>query len=278
MTYIKLKDWKKAEDDASAAIQINKLHVKSYQRRAVARSSLGKLRAALGDARFAMSMTQQQQPIDKIGQQVCQLENLLRCAIKLAPRRSLEIVYKLSEENQEIRNDVVDYTKHNPTCYETQDNLNNDTTKEYVSTERAKCDKNNIPPLLDIKFQAQSTPIPLQYTTTFKRCHEFERYWKKLERTVKSDFLSKIQPHYIGVLYRNGMEDSDIFLDLINASVCLDNGTEFVDIISKISSIDIVGMMMTKEERAQAKEWIVEIFKRCGKMEKSEKVLEKMGL
>lgn len=49
MTHLKLKYWAQAESDATSALEIDNLHYKSYQRRCVARLSMGKLRAAMMD-------------------------------------------------------------------------------------------------------------------------------------------------------------------------------------------------------------------------------------
>ena len=54
MAHLKLKCWLQAEADATSALQINPLHFKSYQRRCVARLSMGKVRAAMQDICAAM--------------------------------------------------------------------------------------------------------------------------------------------------------------------------------------------------------------------------------
>ena len=46
---LKLKEWRRAEADASLALLHDPRHVKSLQRRAAARSSMGLHRAALAD-------------------------------------------------------------------------------------------------------------------------------------------------------------------------------------------------------------------------------------
>ncbi|CAM9595111.1 unnamed protein product, partial [Hapterophycus canaliculatus] len=53
MAYLKLKEFGKAEADTDAALRVDPRHVKSLQRRAVARNALGKHRAALGDLQTA---------------------------------------------------------------------------------------------------------------------------------------------------------------------------------------------------------------------------------
>jgi hypothetical protein len=49
MAHLNLKCWVLAEADATSSLQIDPLHFKSYQRRCVARLSVGKVRAAMQD-------------------------------------------------------------------------------------------------------------------------------------------------------------------------------------------------------------------------------------
>jgi hypothetical protein len=54
MAHLKLKKWVQAEADSTSALRIDPLHYKSYQRRCVARLSMGKVRAAMQDVCAAM--------------------------------------------------------------------------------------------------------------------------------------------------------------------------------------------------------------------------------
>lgn len=49
MAHLKLKNTQAAEDDATAALAIDRTHVKSLYRRGVARVALGRLRDAILD-------------------------------------------------------------------------------------------------------------------------------------------------------------------------------------------------------------------------------------
>ena len=95
MTYLKLKEWQKAEDDANAAIQINPWNVKSFQRRSAARVALGKLRAALRDvylAEIAHEHASQDKSILKaISIEKRKVKEALRDAVQRAPKRNIEV-------------------------------------------------------------------------------------------------------------------------------------------------------------------------------------------
>jgi tetratricopeptide (TPR) repeat protein len=100
MAYLKLKSWILAEADATSALQIDPLHYKSYQRRCVARLSLGKVRAAMMDVCAALdaatindsalesTLMEIQQLRTKVEKRMIELPN--KCAV----RRVIQIVDK----------------------------------------------------------------------------------------------------------------------------------------------------------------------------------------
>jgi hypothetical protein len=106
MAHLKLKHWTQAEADATSALEIDNLHYKSYQRRCVARLSMGKVRAAImdicsaqdsyelemkatfqdeNDSRFMTSALNEIQMLRK------KVEKALVEAARRAPRRQLPI-------------------------------------------------------------------------------------------------------------------------------------------------------------------------------------------
>lgn len=106
MAHLKLKHWTQAEADATSALEIDNLHYKSYQRRCVARLSMGKVRAAMIDicsaqdsyelemkttvqdeneSRFTTSVMNEIQMLRK------KVERALVEAVRRAPRRQLPI-------------------------------------------------------------------------------------------------------------------------------------------------------------------------------------------
>lgn len=97
MTYIKLKEWQSAESDATAAIHLDPLHIKSYQRRSVARSSQGKLRASLHDlyhARMILSgitNNSKEEEMHTLQKDIDKVESLLLKAVQKAPKKLIPI-------------------------------------------------------------------------------------------------------------------------------------------------------------------------------------------
>lgn len=97
MSFLKLKEWRNAEDDATASLRINPWNTKSLQRRSAARASMGKLRAALQDCYLAEISFRRNKTCEVTvvpNQMVTAQQNiqkLLREALYRAPTRYLSI-------------------------------------------------------------------------------------------------------------------------------------------------------------------------------------------
>lgn len=94
MAHLKLKNWASAESDATAALSIDSNHSKSYQRRCVARLSMGKLRAAMMDACLAEDCFENDgdtKSLDEVRQLQRKVEHALMDAVKRAPRRKINV-------------------------------------------------------------------------------------------------------------------------------------------------------------------------------------------
>ena len=88
MAHLKLKNWLNAEADTTAALEINPTHSKSYQRRSVARLSLGKLRATMMDACVAddcLDANQECKVFKEVRRLQQRVQSALLHAVKCAP-------------------------------------------------------------------------------------------------------------------------------------------------------------------------------------------------
>jgi tetratricopeptide (TPR) repeat protein len=100
MSFLKLKEWRNAEDDATSSLRINPWNAKSLQRRSTARASMGKLRAALQDSYLAeIAFRHHKRPCEAEATAVPReivtaqqnIQKLLRDALHRAPTRCLSI-------------------------------------------------------------------------------------------------------------------------------------------------------------------------------------------
>jgi len=98
MAYLKLKEWNKAENDASYALKIEPNHMKSLLRRATARNALGKHRAAVLDLLKADEL----EPGNKsVKAELGKARELLKNAVNRAPMVPVKVVFADGREEIE---------------------------------------------------------------------------------------------------------------------------------------------------------------------------------
>ena len=281
MAHLKKKDWLKAEDDASMALTIDPSHVKSYQRRSVARASLGKLRAALLDLSRAEAELGSLDSssggsvggmLKSLAAERKRVESLLRAAMKRAPRRCNVPIVMVVEETKEE---------------ETTEELTDDAVSKASSDENAPASDvsresdgwvvvdtsvsgGNDEPTQQINTSPSSAAklMPRKYKkpTTW---YEFETTWRSLDSLEERGvYLSSIKPKWLAVLYRNGMEDVEIVVDIVVAAgtlMTMDANSaslakEYVQCVTNTKSIDIPVMMMNGGQRKEVQNVIEKIF------------------
>ncbi len=91
MTLLKLKNFAKAEMDATSALKISPTHSKSLHRRSVARLYLGKIRGALLDAYATKESCDNDDALKNVEVLKSKCEHALAAAVKRAPRRNVKI-------------------------------------------------------------------------------------------------------------------------------------------------------------------------------------------
>eukprot|EP00903_Cladosiphon_okamuranus_P005495 g5477.t2 len=88
MSYLKLKEFGKAEADCDSALRLDPRHVKSLQRRATARNALGKHRAALADLQTAAEIDQSSKQVRK---DLSKTLETLKTVVRRAPKRQVKV-------------------------------------------------------------------------------------------------------------------------------------------------------------------------------------------
>ena len=269
MAYLKLKDWQNAESDSSAAIELDKFHVKSYQRRSTARLALGKVRASLKDlhlAKKAITSMKKKMVLDpseekkKKGQmQPCDIktkhvEAELRRIIKHAPKRKIKI------QNLAKKESTSDHT-----LTSNEEHHHHLGTYEDENKKRSDMDPSSISPSSSLVSRHSTRKVFLH---NVKNWFQFEHHWKSLENDEKVKYLETIKPSRIIEIYKNGFEDSDLLLDLLlYCSKMKTNGVKYLRAISRIPSIDMVVMMFSSEERHLSLKYINETLKYSNEQE-----------
>lgn len=257
MAYLKIKDWNKAEIDATSTINIDPLHWKAYQRRSVARSSLGKIRASLKDLQTAKRILESKEEKDsstaatlkKIDADLEQVRLALLEAARKAPKKMIPI--QVIAHKQETKNEP----------------------KEQVLALNSECKKDptiSITPPNDI----HKTIAKIR---TVRSWLDFEQIWKSLSECDRPTCLQNLRPQTLTKIYCNGIEDSDLLVDLISNCVKIDStqGKKLVQALCTIPTIDMVVMMMSSSEKKIIAQNIKDL---SGSPEEACDILKKFGL
>lgn len=244
--YVKLKDWQRAEEDASTALTLDPLHVKSYERRSMARLNLGKNRAALRDLYMAQAAANKQGLSLKIN--FSKAEKALLDTVHRAPKRTLSI-------------------KVIP--------------KETVTTVKDK-KSISVPQTIDVTSTGSKSKTKngkIENVLKAKSWYPFEQAWMSLSNDDRLKALPQLKPENIFKMYRGGMENTEVMLSLLDTSskITTSFGITVLDAISKIPSIDMLVMMMSTLERDTLVKQILLITSKLSR-EKAQEYLLKFGV
>lgn len=262
MARLKLKDWYSAESDTTIAINLDPLHLKSYQRRSIARLALGKIKASLNDLYSAKavlkilnqqqkqqqqittttSLSQKEENRVKLPQDIStnRIETEFLKIIKNAPRRKVLVEIEKSSSNSPLKKDKKDD---------------------------------------ELKTAALPTKPASTKFSVAKNWLEFEQTWKKLKTSqLKTDLLSAVKAKKFIELYKNGMEDSGLLLDLVVHCAQVSNGFTLVKDLSCIPSIDMLPMMLSNKERKVFSDHIEATLKKSESKDDAVSIKRNFGL
>ncbi len=305
MAYLNLKDWKKAEQDATSAIQLDRFHWKSYQRRSVALCSLGKIRASINDLETAkrilagdtnnggtppggkgikpappFTRKSTSAALKKIEKDLEKNRALLLEAIKKAPKKTIPIqvisnydVHETASLSVPVAQEEVETKKDGSWVHVTEKDL--DVAPTVLNQDLVVPTTTNLPAADAPKtYNLQNILSRFRSGSTNRHqpiCNwmEFEQIWKSLSQEDKPVCLGAIKPKNISTIYSNGIEDSDVLVDLISTlfhscNTGSSNGTsttnaskqqvmmherKLLQALSEIPAVDMVVMMMSSSER-----------------------------
>lgn len=214
MAYLKLKDWKRAEVDASSALGLDPKHVKSYQRRASARFRLGKIRAALGDIEGAESFLED-----------CDVMNertllSLKKTISLEKKKMIGCLYDIIQKSPRRRIPIV--------VHEAND----------LKGEECDVKTQGVLSVRDVK----ELPVP-------KRWYEFEANWKILSCNARVAYLEKVKPASLLFLYKHGIEDAQLLSQIIVSASMSKYAISYLNSLCQLPSLDMATLMLTRKQR-----------------------------
>lgn len=277
MAYLKLRRFEEAENDCTEALNLDDRYVKAYSRRITARKGLGKLKEAMDDAEFAVSVDANNPELRK---QYSEIKALLM--EKMTKRSSAQTKHTISEFDK--AGDRKDITSHPPS------ELQKDSFMEVDSPGRAAAGirelsggaskggsgvslkDNNMQqsrdakqkPGPEISVQELASRAASRYMSstvksvkTPKTAYDFEVSWRAISDnlTQQIQLLKSIPPEKLPEIFKNALS-SAFLIDIVKctASIFRDDAELAVSILenlAKVSRFDLIIMCLSPMHKSE---------------------------
>ncbi|KAM3406890.1 hypothetical protein ACQJBY_000753 [Aegilops geniculata] len=270
MAYLKLRRFEEAENDCTEALNLDDRYVKAYSRRITARKGLGKLKEAMDDAEFAVSVDANNPELRK---QYSEIKALLM--EKMAKRSSVQAKHTISEFDK--AGDRKNITSHAPS------DPQKDSFMEVDSPGRAAAgirelsggvskggsgvslkDNNMQKPGPEISVQELASRAASRYISstvksvkTPKTAYDFEVSWRAIsdDLTQQIQLLKSIRPERLPEIFKDALS-SAFLIDIVKctASIFRDDAVLAVSILenlAKVSRFDLIIMCLSPMHKSE---------------------------
>lgn len=273
MAYLKIKRFEEAETDCTEALNLDDRYVKAYSRRATARKELGKLKEAMEDAEFAVSIEPNTQELRKQYDDIKALYmKEMTKNISGTAKSSVPEVHKPSINAPEIAKvtsvmGTDTKARESPLISIQENKVANDARKESVQavTSRRNETKESVEDLASravSHFSSNNT----KNIAVPKSAYEFEVSWKALsdDRHMQAQLLKMISPTSLPQIFKNSLSAS-ILVDIVKCtSTIFREETELaiaiLDNLVKVPRFDMICMCLSSFDRTEMRQIWNEVF------------------
>ncbi|XP_064993377.1 uncharacterized protein LOC135629631 isoform X3 [Musa acuminata AAA Group] len=264
MAYLKLRRFEEAENDCTEALNLDDRYVKAYSRRATARKELGKLKASLEDADFAVRLDPNTQELRKQYSEIKALyekevANRKSGALKEASKESqradgLQVESKIIQDDYLISNRV-----HNAAASSHKSSV--------VKNERVQHKHELKASLHDVASRAASRAVAsaAKNITSPKSAYEFEVSWRALsDDSAQAQLLKMIPPHTLPQIFKNALS-APILVDIIKCIGTFfkedtESAISLLDNMVKVPRFDMIIMCLSAKDHSEVRQVWEEIF------------------
>ncbi|KAM0886660.1 hypothetical protein ACQ4PT_029565 [Festuca glaucescens] len=275
MAYLKLRRFEEAENDCTEALILDDRYVKAYSRRITARKGLGKLKEAMDDAEFAVSVDPNNPELRK---QYSEIKALLM--EKMSKRSSVQAKHTISEFDK--AGDRKDITSHTPTGPHKDSFMEVDSPvragiKEFAGGASkggsgVSLKDNNMlqsrdakqKPAPEISVQDLASRAASRYMSstvksvkTPKTAYDFEVSWRAIsdDPAQQIQLLKSIPPESLPEIFKNALS-SAFLIDIVKctASIYRDDAVLAVNILenlAKVSRFDLIIMCLSPMHKSE---------------------------
>uniref|UniRef100_A0A452XW04 RNA-polymerase II-associated protein 3-like C-terminal domain-containing protein n=1 Tax=Aegilops tauschii subsp. strangulata TaxID=200361 RepID=A0A452XW04_AEGTS len=271
MAYLKLRRFEEAENDCTEALNLDDRYVKAYSRRITARKGLGKLKEAMDDAEFAVSVDANNPELRK---QYSEIKALLM--EKMAKRSSVQAKHTISEFDK--AGDRKNITSHAPSDPQKDSFMEVDLPGRAAAGIRelsggvskggsgVSLKDNNMQqsrdakqkPGPEISVQELASRAASRYISstvksvkTPKTAYDFEVSWRAIsdDLTQQIQLLKSIRPERLPEIFKDALS-SAFLIDIVKctASIFRDDAVLAVSILenlAKVSRFDLIIMCLS---------------------------------
>ncbi|XP_044962708.1 RNA polymerase II-associated protein 3 isoform X1 [Hordeum vulgare subsp. vulgare] len=277
MAYLKLRRFEEAESDCTEALNLDDRYVKAYSRRITARKGLGKIKEAMDDAEFAVSVDANNPELRK---QYSEIKALLM--EKMAKRSSVQAKHTISEFDK--AGDRKNTTSHAPSDPQKDSFMEVDSPGRAAAGIRelsAGVSKggsgvilkdNNMQqsrdakqkPGPEISVQELASRAASRYMSstvksvkTPKTAYDFEVSWRAIsdDLTQQIQLLKSIPPERLPEIFKDALS-SAFLIDIVKctASIFRDDVVLAVSILenlAKVSRFDLIIMCLSPMHKSE---------------------------
>ncbi|KAF6982430.1 hypothetical protein CFC21_000819 [Triticum aestivum] len=277
MAYLKLRRFEAAENDCTEALNLDDRYVKAYSRRITARKGLGKLKEAMDDAEFAVSVDANNPELRK---QYSEIKALLM--EKMAKRSSVQAKHTISEFDK--AGDRKNITSHAPSDPQKDSFMEVDPPGRAAAGIRelsggaskggsgVSLKDNNMQqsrdakqkPGPEISVQELASRAASRYISntvksvkTPKTAYDFEVSWRAIsdDLTQQIQLLKSIRPERLPEIFKDALS-SAFLIDIVKctASIFRDDAVLAVSILenlAKVSRFDLIIMCLSPMHKSE---------------------------
>ncbi|KAM3406891.1 hypothetical protein ACQJBY_000753 [Aegilops geniculata] len=277
MAYLKLRRFEEAENDCTEALNLDDRYVKAYSRRITARKGLGKLKEAMDDAEFAVSVDANNPELRK---QYSEIKALLM--EKMAKRSSVQAKHTISEFDK--AGDRKNITSHAPSDPQKDSFMEVDSPGRAAAGIRelsggvskggsgVSLKDNNMQqsrdakqkPGPEISVQELASRAASRYISstvksvkTPKTAYDFEVSWRAIsdDLTQQIQLLKSIRPERLPEIFKDALS-SAFLIDIVKctASIFRDDAVLAVSILenlAKVSRFDLIIMCLSPMHKSE---------------------------
>ncbi|XP_024191296.1 RNA polymerase II-associated protein 3 isoform X1 [Rosa chinensis] len=253
MSYIKIKRFQEAENDCTEALNLDDRYIKAYSRRATARKELGKLKASIEDAEFALRLEPHNQEIKK---QYAEAKSLYEKRIlqKISEQEKQNVGKLDTKVNGHIIQPVSSSTQRK------QMTAVEDHTKK-INKSGKQAWKVSVQELAS-RAASRANVLAAQNITRPTTAYQFEASWRGLsgDRALQAKLLKAIYPRELPYIFKNALT-VHILVDIIKCvtTFFIDEmalTVSFLENLTKVPRFDTLIMFLSSKDKDDlAKTW-----------------------